>query len=249
MEVINTMRRILFVSMTIFTAILLALLWAIGLDGNWGQDLLLNLLAECFGIGVTVFVIDQLIKSAEERRWRPARQSVYADLIMVIDDLLAAIFTNVSLELYESNEQIYEVGAVTIHPQLRLLRVERDTLTSSISEMLKVEEILESNWVETGPLISCKNAIDRILGTSAFLLEPDPTRLLLDLKRSLVYFVEVYSVKPSGIRGNELGTFFFSELLAEIIEDAIELGWWLDRQVTKRYTWEERQSLHSKSRR
>lgn len=55
------------------------------------SDLLLNLAAEGIGVVVTVFGIDRLIQYREEKRWGPAKNLIYADLLEILDDLLMTV--------------------------------------------------------------------------------------------------------------------------------------------------------------
>lgn len=137
-----------------------------------------------------------------------------------------------SSQLRQTMERLrHDAAALSKEPELS-----QPPSEVSESERLPQETPMLSKWVKLAAFSHAKEEIGKLLEASAFLLEPTPTQLLLELNRSLITLLEYYIEQVARIIGDDnMTSFFFASLLKEVIEDATALGLWLEGQVTKRY--------------
>ena len=67
---------------------------------TWLCDLSNNLVAECIGIIVTVFVINVLLDRREKARWKPAQDRVYKNIVDIVNALFLSMLPPGSVSKY-----------------------------------------------------------------------------------------------------------------------------------------------------
>lgn len=147
-------------------------------------DLLLNFLSELFGILVTVFLVDEIIKSREKTRWKPTKDLVYYRLT----EIVSKIFIDFSpLSLHEEIVPVmlsfgsFTTGLVKDFSSVDLGFFELDPLLTK-----ELDRVPLGYWLEDQHklLIESYRIINVIINDSATFLEPEVLSLVFQLKDS-----------------------------------------------------------------
>lgn len=180
-------------------------------------DLFFNLFAEFIGTIIAVLIIDFLIKWRGEKRQLPAKCLLYSKLLNMIDDLLIAILPE---ECREVSKRIYQCKYINIcvTPMIEL----KVSMLIHLPLYIKRDiEIRGASYVTS--LSQARKQLDNILFSSAFLLDPAPMSLLLNLEQSL-------DVDWKAAQSRE----DFAPSLEETALAAVEIKKWLEN-IFKRY--------------
>jgi hypothetical protein len=202
-----------------------------------GVDLLLNLVAELFGIVVTVFFVDRLIQKREEARWLPSKYYLYSRLISHFDEVMwaAAPF------LMSGSKYIYEFGdavATTLEVNVDFSNPETSKeIWSKVNKRLS--EISSDQTAEVlHTLIREKEEIDKILASSIALIEPSLSSTLMKLQRVLgdagSYAGMLYldgKLQPTG--------FEIAAIIYSVAESAQNAKTWIVSKATNKISTEE----------
>ena len=151
---------------------------------QWTSDLFLNIISEIFGIALTVFFVDKLIKKREEARWLPSKLFLYSRLISHFDEVLWITVPS----LLSGTKYIYEFGdavATTLEPNTDFSNPETTKeLWSKVNDYFS-KVSLEEKIEKCKRLSYEKEEIDKILASSIALIEPPFSSDLMKLQRFL----------------------------------------------------------------
>jgi hypothetical protein len=190
----------------------------------WSQDLWLNLLAEAIGIGWTVLIIDRLLKWREERRWRPSRHLLYADLLEMVNGLLEQVLPD---QLWEHSGIIfYHYGERTVLLTRFPHEVTRDRLVPLIAG--------ENNHV-VARLVKAKQVVYETIMRSSFLIDPELRRRLLGFGAQVSALEHIEEATGGGPRSRQL----ISGRLEDIILWTLSIYEFLLQQADSHVTPEE----------
>lgn len=167
--------RRLYIFLSVVAVILMVLTTATSFilkeEAAWG-DLLLNLSAEVFGVLVTVFVIERIIRWREEQTWRSVKLLVYEKLQTVHyqfeQDLTATLPQPAAALLSEV------LDSHTLHMRLREILVDDVLNRTSESEyrLKRVEELVKHYFFEThGVLFKYRTVLGEVFNSSGPMLD------------------------------------------------------------------------------
>ena len=157
--------------------------------------LALDLTEHLFGIILAVFVFERMLAWREERRWLPAKDWLYLILLETIDDLLKELLPSaVPREDAEIDEKtaVYRVTGERIHvgetvrysPLQLLVNPGEKDLQSHISWYAGELGPLRYVDVAKKTLTEARERIRETFGSSARLMEPEITTMLISFEQS-----------------------------------------------------------------
>ena len=157
--------------------------------------LTLDLTEHLFGIILAVFVFERMLAWREERRWLPAKDWLYLILLETIDDLLKELLPSaVPREDAEIDEKtaVYRVTGERIHvgetvrysPLQLLVNPGEKDLQSHISWYAGELGPLRYVDVAKKTLTEARERIRETFGSSARLMEPEITTMLISFEQS-----------------------------------------------------------------
>lgn len=168
-----------------------------GCQSSWLSDLGLNLVAETFGIFVTVFFVDRLARRRERDRWGPAKNIMYARLLSATDQFLHKVFDG----CIEEVEGVYSFGdKATSFVNHRVLAAEifniavgvAKTYAERLEQDVRADDYLTDQLPKTSvdfaPFRELRSAVEFGIQTSQ-LLDHEDTRILLSLHEALSAFI------------------------------------------------------------
>jgi hypothetical protein len=201
---------------------------------DWPFDLFLNVTAELIGIVATVFLIDRLLERRERRRWLPAKNLVYSELLTVTAQVLACATPN-----RERTNLVYSFGAVTT-------TVDMPKDLQSLTEASDVDDIAIELSIRTSDerahladrLTGLGSDVSGCLRSSEFLIEPELLSMLLRLRSDLN---EMQTMKDLiDTERLEVGRFEpFSIHLNRVAGSAGAVARWLDGRATRKMPFKE----------
>jgi hypothetical protein len=149
------------------------------------NDFLSNLLAETLGIVVTVFLVDRLLKRREERLWLPSKHMVYRNLFEIFDYFLLK-----ELGITPAADPVwFYFGSVKILGSGKFGDYNESRIRSII-KAIPPEKREAQVYTGAMPYLEARREVERILHTSARVLGPDLTTLLVAFNNSISIFVQ-----------------------------------------------------------
>ena len=148
-------------------------------------DFLLNLLSEAIGIIITVFIVDRLLKRREERLWLPSKHLVYRYLFETFDWFLLR-----ELKITPAEHPVwFYFGSVKILGSGNVSNYNGSQIRSMIkSNPLQNRDARRDAGLT--PYLEIRREVEGILHTSARVLGPDLTALLVSFNNSVSSFVQ-----------------------------------------------------------
>ncbi|MFZ5858284.1 MAG: hypothetical protein ACOYZ6_15770 [Chloroflexota bacterium] len=148
-------------------------------------DIFLNIFSELIGIGLTVFLVDRLIKRSEERRWQQSKNIAYGRLLRIIS--AATIYLS-QVCTYPLKRYMYKFGKVyasstefDIFPE----SFEQDAVIEMNIRPKLAEMAVEHKTSSGRMLINFSEELDDELLKTSQLLDPELLTLLMELRASL----------------------------------------------------------------
>ena len=149
------------------------------------NDFLLNLLSEAIGIVVTVFIVDRLLKRREERLWLSSKHLAHHKLFEIFDGFLLKDLGVTPVE----DPMWFYFGTVKILGSGAFSNYNEAQIRSIIKRIPLIDcDVHRYNSVE--PYLEIKKDVEGVLHTSARILGPDLTALLVSFNNSVSTFVQ-----------------------------------------------------------
>lgn len=184
-------------------------------ESFFSRDMLQNIIAESLGIIVTVLIIDQLIKQREEKRWKPAKHVLYANLLELIGQLFRETIASDLLET-PASPWVWDFGSA--HAILWIdFKDEWIAINYGITQRLESDGKFDVNLLDKHRL-----QIRHVLETSISLMEPDLLEKLMRLDEALITLSSATINWNSGLERDG-----FTLLLKDIWVIANEIRIWL----------------------
>src|SRR5215211_2643140 len=235
--------------------------------------LTLDLTEHLFGIILAVFVFERMLAWREERRWLPAKDWMYLILLETIDDLLKELLPSAvprGEEEIDEKTAVYRVTGERIHvgetvrysPLQLLVNPGEKDLQSHISWY--AGELGPLRYVDGAKktLTEARERIRETFGSSARLMEPEITTMLISFEQSAMAAMKHLDSAAEMRKDNKLGdasyrgsgpsatlrmseadnelAFVSSIIVESVVESAMKPKMWLEEH---RYTHEDRSSF------
>ena len=210
------------------------------------SDLLLNLIAEIFGIVITVFWIDRLLKrrerEQEEKRWRPAKDILYYRLAYSVWSLL--VYLKPKEERDTDTKFVYLFGKDAVHSPIDFSKA------VNLPARDYVSSIIDSFDDSMNEMIKRKtDSAENILDVYTQLLEPEFLHLLMDYKYlagEVKGFYERYLKAKNDPNSNKFYPFEFDRSregleseLTRLVDSTYQLLIWFEKHATEKMTYEQ----------
>jgi hypothetical protein len=191
------------------------------------ENLCLNLCTEIIGIFITVFIIDRLIKSREAQRWKQAKATMYANILNSISDTIRQL-PNEFLQAEKPMVYYYGNSTAIIKAGIR---------EQSLKEILPIleKEIRKHGDFDVNIFFAAKQRIGEVINSSAFLLEPTLTELLLTFDQQVSILKE--SNLDSTTTANKQEA--IARVLPLIFRSITSINSWLVKQSDKSISFDE----------
>jgi hypothetical protein len=184
-----------------------------------------NLVAEFIGAILTVYAIDRIIRTREERKLLPAKCLLYARLLEIVDELLTIILP---LESYEVNRGIYKYKRGEIYAIPIIQPIDAESL--SRSALLVGQDIETRGPSIIASLALAQKQVDAILDSSTFLLDFDLINLLARLSFMFLSSIPEVDWAEEGSRRE------FIRWLGNVILVIVEIRTWLEHEIDRHFT-------------
>lgn len=153
------------------------------------DDFILNLTSEMIGIIVTIFFIDKLLKNREEKRWQPSKDLVHGKILELTDDYLFNILRARLLSFISKERKVFYFGEVKIYTHGSYKEAHLSDIYFSFKDESDINDITKEPQREIMPIFSeLKSNLQVILQSSAFLLDSELLKIVLDLENDLSIF-------------------------------------------------------------
>ncbi len=154
---------------------------------QWIMDLFLNIFSEIFGIALTVFFIDRLIKKREEQRWARSKRLQYARIVSFTNGItlsLALVIPYGSLKRF-----VYDFADIKADSIEYDIEFDSDEILKNITTRIQPrikESTAEVKLRVIKGFSRIFDELDNILGNTTQLIEPEFLALLLELRECCV---------------------------------------------------------------
>ena len=191
------------------------------------ENLCLNLCTEIIGILITVFVIDRLIKNREEQRLKQAKATMYANILNSITDTIRQLPDEF---LLTEKPMVYYYGNSTVIVKAGI----KEQPLKDILPILEKERKKHDGF-DVKVFFSAKQRIGEIINSSAFLLEPTLTELLLTFEQ------QVSILKESNLESTTIANKqdSIARVLPLIFRSITSINSWLIKQSDKHISFDE----------
>jgi hypothetical protein len=153
------------------------------------SNLLTNLLSECIGITITVFLVDRLLKRRdqrkEERVWLPLKHLVFRNLFEIFDLFLLREFGITPA----GNPRWFYFGSVKILGSGKFSNYEKSRVESGIRTS-QLQDKEGRGYGSIARYLEVKEEVERVLNTSARVLGPELTTLLVSFNNAVSIFTQ-----------------------------------------------------------
>lgn len=153
------------------------------------KDLFLNLLAEGIGIVVTVFVVDRMAKSREERKWLPAKKYAHAHLMKELDKFLTHILGSSFENERKGSSVFYEFGDIPVLGEASYKNYDPINVAAALNSHQNLYEVLQKKF-DFAPMRNLSNSLKNSLITSAHLFSPELRNTLIGLDNHIYEYIQ-----------------------------------------------------------
>jgi hypothetical protein len=147
-------------------------------------DLGLNLFSEVLGIFVTVFFVDRILKSREERRWKASKIFVYSKLLHITTGILENFIPASKSKMPE--RVVYLYGKLRTGPVLDITYEnvwEQKTEAAIAEHMQKRDNEGLSSIIEH--LLNAQKQLSEVVNDYGFFLDPELLSFVLTIENSI----------------------------------------------------------------
>jgi len=196
---------------------------------NIFTDLLLNLSSEAIGIIVTVFVIDQLAKRREAKKWLPAKKYAHAHLMTELDKFLNHILSSVFEYETKGESVFYKYGDVPVLGQASYKNYNPINVVKQIQYQADIYHGLHIAF-DFEPMKHLSTAIKNSIVTSSPVFSPELSSVLIGLDNHISEYVHKMNDKNSDMDKTMQS---FSFVMYKIVTLAIEARILVEKEADK----------------
>lgn len=196
------------------------------MPNGWGFDLSLNLFSEVFGIVITVFIVDKIIKKRVGKQWTPLRELLYAQIVYIIDEIYETTLTE-RFRKPVRERRSYEFEHTTAYS-----KIEPNTeVILDLNFQNFIQDEADSAYFTNllARLPEIRNEINNIVQTSTSVIEPKLLERLIRMNNQLRDIIE----KTDNIQVYNLNKVMVGVCIVSLLADTYMMLGYLQDRVKK----------------
>ncbi len=186
------------------------------------ENLTLNIITEVLGIIITVFFVDRIIKRNDNRRWKPVKSVLFAEVFRSIQDILYQM----PIDFVTTSRGGYLFGNSSVSSRVEI--IEPFPLLDPLTQALE-QSIQHTNKLNVKGLLFAYRHINSVVGNRDFMLPPELLELILKLNNAFRILERLHNdeIEASDYDKKKLIAAFVSR----IMNTSYEINKWLVKQA------------------
>ncbi len=190
------------------------------------ENLTLNIITEALGIIVTVLIIDRIIKRNDEKRWKPVKSALFAEIFRSTQDILYQM----PREFTKTSNGYYLFGNTSASSRVEIIEPfpMPDPLTEGLDHRIKHIP----HKVNVPNLFDAHRRINEAVDKTGFMLPPDLLELILELNERF-RLLELLHNDSTDFNSDDDKRKQLASVISGIMDSSYEINTWLIEQADK----------------